>query len=258
MHSKGALSGALLLCLSVPALWQAAAAASSADVSDASRTHWIKRVPDGDSLILHNGSKVRLIGINAPEFGKKGRAHQPLARQARTTLSRLTQNKKLILLRDNDARDRYQRLLMHAYLADGRNLQEILLREGLAWHVAIPPNLENLERYRKAEAEARTAARGVWRPGVYPTKSASKLGKQDTGFHLVQGKIDRHWENNGFHFFALSPDFTLRIPHADWHHFAAIPAAMLNKPVIARGWISERQGKLSMRLGHPAMLEFTP
>ena len=147
---------------------------------------------------------------------------------------------------------------MHAYLPDGRNVQEILLRLGLAWHVAIPPNLENLERYRKAEAEAQAADRGVWRPGLYPAIEAVKIDSKDTGFHRVQGQIQRHWESNEYHFFALAPNLSLRIARADWHHFDTNAAALVQRSVIARGWISERDGKLSLRLGHPSMLELLP
>jgi endonuclease YncB( thermonuclease family) len=37
--------------------------------------HYIKRVIDGDTLVLDDGRHVRLLGINAPELKKKGQKH---------------------------------------------------------------------------------------------------------------------------------------------------------------------------------------
>ena len=42
----------------------------------------VTRVVDGDTLHLADGRKARLIGLNAPELGRRGQAAQPFARPA--------------------------------------------------------------------------------------------------------------------------------------------------------------------------------
>ncbi|MHB8822818.1 MAG: thermonuclease family protein, partial [Pseudomonadaceae bacterium] len=44
----------------------------------------VAQVIDGDTLRLTDGRSVRLIGLNTPELGRKGRAAEPLADAARS------------------------------------------------------------------------------------------------------------------------------------------------------------------------------
>lgn len=43
----------------------------------------VRQVLDGDTVRLGDGRSVRLIGINAPELGRKGRPSEPYAEAAR-------------------------------------------------------------------------------------------------------------------------------------------------------------------------------
>lgn len=49
----------------------------------------VRQVVDGDTLRLVDGRSVRLIGINAPEIGRKGRTSEPYAEAARRRLQAL-------------------------------------------------------------------------------------------------------------------------------------------------------------------------
>jgi endonuclease YncB( thermonuclease family) len=49
----------------------------------------VRHVVDGDTLRLEDGRSVRLIGLNAPELGRKGRAAEPFAEAARRRLREL-------------------------------------------------------------------------------------------------------------------------------------------------------------------------
>lgn len=88
-------------------------------------------VPDGDSLQLADGRRVRLLGLDAPE---KGRC---LADDARSMLATLTFGKH-VTLRDI-ARDDYGRLLANvfvddprAWFSDGKIVSIALVENGLA------------------------------------------------------------------------------------------------------------------------------
>jgi micrococcal nuclease len=91
----------------------------------------VRHVLDGDTVILQNNQHVRLIGINAPELGKDGAPDQPLATRTRDRLAQLMRGQRVTLAFERERQDHYGRLLAHVYLPDGRDVEEILLREGL-------------------------------------------------------------------------------------------------------------------------------
>ena len=49
-------------------------------------TFKVQRVVDGDTVRLKDGRSVRMIGVNTPETGKKGRSDEPFAVAARERL----------------------------------------------------------------------------------------------------------------------------------------------------------------------------
>jgi micrococcal nuclease len=58
--------------------------------------------------------------------------------------------------------DRYGRLLAYVRLQDGSMFNEVLLKEGYAQIATFPPNVRYVERFEKAQREAREAGRGLW------------------------------------------------------------------------------------------------
>jgi endonuclease YncB( thermonuclease family) len=48
------------------------------------------------------------------------------------------------------------------WLPDGRLVNEILVREGWAMVLTIPPNVKYVDRFLRAQQEARAASRGLW------------------------------------------------------------------------------------------------
>lgn len=215
----------------------------------------VRHVLDGDSFILADGRQARLIGVNTPELGKDGVPGQPLAKQARNRLSRLIKDQTLTLSRGREPQDHYGRWLVHARLADGTSVEEILLREGLAWAIAIPPNVDRLDSLLKAEAEARAAGRGVWGEAAYNPKPAGELTARDTGFRFIEGTIQRRARGKHVIYFDLTPQVALVVPHEEWKkYFEGKSANLVGRSVVARGWLTESKGRLHLRVPHPAML----
>ena len=64
--------------------------------------------------------------------------------------------------RDEDLLDRFDRVLLHVWNAEGVNLGERLVVEGFATVLQVDPNRRHLERFEAAEREARDAGRGLW------------------------------------------------------------------------------------------------
>ncbi len=127
----------------------------------------VKRVVDGDTIVVHVGGRderVRLIGIDTPEtvdprkpvqcFGKEASEH---------TKGLLPPGTVVRLERDVEARDRYDRLLAYVYRQpDDLFVNLALARDGFANVLTIPPNVAYAEEFRAAAAEARDAGRGLW------------------------------------------------------------------------------------------------
>jgi endonuclease YncB( thermonuclease family) len=226
-----------------------------AAVSAQAETAQVRHVLDGDSFILADGRQARLIGVNAPELGKDGTPGQPLAKQARNRLSQLMKGQTLTLSHGRERQDHYGRWLVHARLADGASVEEILLREGLAWAIAIPPNVDRLDGLLKAEAEARAAGRGVWGEAAYAPKPASELTEKDTGFRFIEGTVQRHARGKHVIYFDLAPRVALVVPHREWkEYFEGKPGDLVGRTVVARGWLTQSKGRLHLRMPHPAML----
>jgi micrococcal nuclease len=58
---------------------------------------------------------------------------------------------------DMERTGRYGRLLAYVWLPDGRMFNEVLLEEGYAQVATFPPNVRYVERFEKAQREARQA-----------------------------------------------------------------------------------------------------
>ncbi len=237
----------LFVCLSV---WAIATAGAPT---------WVKAkvatVSDGDSMVLTDGRALRIIGINAPELGKDNAPDEPLARAARAELERLVAGKTVRLTLEQEHHDRYGRLLAHVDLADGGSVAERLLEQGLACAVAISPNLQNLARYLDAEAGGRRAKRGLWGHAYFAPRAADTLLAHETGFRFVRGRVQRVGESRNNIYLDLGAHLSVMIAHDDWRrYFSGRPADYLHQTIEVRGWIAAQNGKLRMRVHHPAMI----
>lgn len=111
-------------------------------------------VADGDTItVLHNGfgERFRLTGIDCPE------KRQPFGNRAKQFTSSLVFGKTVTVR--GTGRDRYGRTLGVVFLPDGRNLNQELVKAGLAWWYRQYSKDETLAQL---EQEARTARRGLW------------------------------------------------------------------------------------------------
>ena len=119
----------------------------------------VKKVVDGDTIVLSSGEKVRYAGIDTPEYG------EPFFFEAKRRNSALLKSGDVtVRVCLEDPRDKYGRLLGWVY-SGSIDVSEVLLREGLARVLVIPPcGLKKVERYRALEHEARIDRTGIWGP----------------------------------------------------------------------------------------------
>ncbi len=149
----------------------------------------IKRVIDGDTLLLGNGEKVRLIGVDTPEVHGSNKLKRDsnrtqtdietirrLGRRSSAFVKKVVKGKRVRLEYDQanadiGHRDRYRRILAYVYLDDGTFLNAEIIRQGLGWptrntHSIMRMNLGN---------------------------SNGRLGKREEAYGEIEGsgKIDR-------------------------------------------------------------------
>ena len=113
--------------------------------------HRVKRIVDGDTVHLRDGTKVRLHGIDTPE------RDQPYGKQATRQLDRLIGSKVYVVEKDVD---RYGRLIGVIYTPEGVNVNLEMVCGGHAWWYS---------RYARSDRaladcqdEAKEAGLGLW------------------------------------------------------------------------------------------------
>ena len=151
----------------------------------------VKYVYDGDTLTLKDGRKIRLIGVNTPERGRKGKPDEALALAAKQAVKNAVQTgnsrqRDVRLYVGREQSDAYGRTLGHLFV-DGQSLADMLLSKGLGWHVVVPPNTGLAPCFAAAEKSARRKGEGLWRSSL-PQFVATKKIKQG-GYQRVRGTV---------------------------------------------------------------------
>ncbi len=217
----------------------------------------VKYVHDGDTVHLAGGQKVRLIGINTPELARDSAPAEPFGVAARDALRQLLKGQRRIAIQyGREREDRHGRTLAHLYLEDGRNIQQWLLEKGYAVAIAIPPNLYHADCYQRFERLARTKRVGLWRQGGAETVDATALRGGDQGFRMIKGEVSGVKRTRRWVWLTLAENVSLRISRDDERYFdAGLLGSLRQKTVVARGWLTQRKGRWSMRIRHPNSLE---
>jgi len=135
----------------------------------------VERVVDGDTLVLANQERVRLIGADTPETVRPGQPAEPWGREATEFTRRFVAGGQVRLEFDGRRKDKYDRYLAHVWVGD-RMLEEELIRAGLATaETRYPYSAASKTRFVTAQSEAQAAGRGIWSQRV-PTAHGPTAG----------------------------------------------------------------------------------
>ena len=121
-------------------------------------TALVVRVIDGDTVELENGDRVRYIGIDTPEAGSSPDCFAP---EATARNRQLVEGKVVRLEIDVSETDQFGRLLRYVYV-DGVMVNEVLVREGYARVLTVPPDVRHQQVFFAAEPLARLTGVGQW------------------------------------------------------------------------------------------------
>ena len=218
-------------------------------------TATIKRVIDGDTVILADDRHIRLIGINTPEISHEDRASQPGADQAYNYLNSLLHTQKSVKLHyDREHTDHYGRTLAHLFLQDGTNIQSLMLTRGLATTLTIPPNLEFMDCYATSAGYAQSRMIGLWALKQYQPTPAEFITRSDLGYRIITGNVTRVGKSKSSLWINLAKNLSLRIATDDLPYFGTV-GELTGKQIRASGLLYFSNGEFRLQVRHPVDLK---
>lgn len=133
----------------------------------ATSTYPVLEVVDGDTLkIDRNGTKetLRLIGINTPETVDPRKPVECFGKEASDKAKGLLAGKVVRIESDptQSERDRYGRLLVYVYLADGTFFNKKMIEEGYAYEYTYDTPYKYQAEFKEAQRQAELNKRGLW------------------------------------------------------------------------------------------------
>lgn len=150
--------------------WLPPSPRTPADPSSASvaESEWrsVQRTVDGDTLVLENGERVRLIGVDTPETKHPTKHVEYFGKEASAFTKRIVEGKRVRLEFDQanthlGHKDRYGRTLAYVFLEDGTLLNAEIVKQGYGFAYTRFP-FARMEEFRRLEREAREAGQGLW------------------------------------------------------------------------------------------------
>ncbi len=223
------------------------AQSEGAPVAENSR---VAAVADGDTLVLDDGRRARLTGIDAPRrpLGLSKDIPWRLEDAARAALTELAQGRAVTLRSGEAARDRYGRTLAQVYRDDGLWLQAEMVRRGLARVHSYADNRALVPDLLIVEREA-------------PVRRPEEAGRFVESFELVEGTIVDVAKVKGQVFLNFASDwhtaFTAHLPRsalALWRASGLDPLSLKGAHVRVRGWIYYDRRPM-IDLTHPEQIE---
>lgn len=219
--------------------------------------HAVAKVYDGDTVVLKNGERIRLLGINTPEIESRHRQGEAGGQLAKKWLQDKLQQGQVFLEYDQQQRDKYQRLLAHLFLPSGEHLNELIIRSGLATLTIIPPNLRYSDVLIKAEIEAQQHGRGIWSMTDYQALSITTLSKKKrtSGWHRFLATPTEIKYSRKYVRLILNDNVDIRIPKDNLDLFPEL-TDYLGQSLEIRGWASRTKSHFSILVRHPSAIIF--
>lgn len=214
----------------------------------------VKSVFDGDTVLLENGQKIRLLGINTPEIAHQNNPADAGGNEAKAWLTNKLKNSKVRLEIDAEKTDHYGRTLAHLFTEEKEHINLLLVKEGLAAVSVFPPNLRYTEELLKAQQQAEQAKLGIWqRPEYAPIAVEDLTEAGHAGWTRIIGTVKEIQVNRKTVYLKFTDRFMARIERDNEALFANVNSYQ-GKRVEVRGWLNRRKDTFSMLLRHPSAI----
>lgn len=228
----------------------------------------VVEVTDGDTVVLEDGTRVRMIGTQAPKLplGREGFVAWPLAEEAQAALSELALNKKVQVRFGGEQVDRYERALGHVFVQGEREVwaQQWMVANGLARVYSFPDNRKCLDELMKAEQQARAATLGIWSDPYYSVRRAdnpAEILSREGRYELVEGQVMLAEKAGGTIYLNFGSNWKEDVTAVIDKQAQALftqsgldPLALGGKRVRIRGWVDSRDGP-RIAITHPEQIE---
>jgi len=217
----------------------------------------VSYVHDGDTIKLNDGRTVRLIGINAPERARRNQPAEPFSSEATKWLrALLAKNSKIGLQYGVERFDKYGRTLAHLYLEDMSNIEEGLLREGLATTFIFPPNVRNIECLIRAENQAQKLQKGIWSLEKNRLQYVGNLKRGDIGFSRIYGQVLSIRSIKAGSLVLLDGPLKLYVPKMHMKYFdRGLLHGLAGSKIEVQGRVYRYKKQLQIKVVHPLMIQ---
>ena len=215
----------------------------------------VTKVYDGDTLLLDNQLKVRLLSINTPEIERYNKPGEAGSARAREGLITLLAGQKVRLEADMERQDKYGRTLAHLFTTTGLHINLEMVKRGWATVSIHPPNLNYLKTMLLAQQWAQSERLALWGMDEYqPKVIANGLAKSSYGWQRLIGTVRSVAMKRKYVYLSVdSGELMIRIPRAHLLFFPDV-TVYLDKKVEIRGWVSRRGKGRSILVRHPSAL----
>jgi endonuclease YncB( thermonuclease family) len=213
----------------------------------------VASVRDGRTLMLTDGSEVRLAGIE-------------VSGDSRSALQQAIGGGAIRLESLNPERDRYGRIVALVFAGGAqRSVQEAMLEQGQARVAARIGSKPCAERLFAAERQARAEKRGLWADPNFaplPPDNLDRLRAQRGRFTIIEGKVLSVRDSGGTIYVNFgarwSQGFSVIILRRNQRIFNAAgvePKRLEGRRIRVRGVLEERRGPV-IEADVPEQIEF--
>jgi endonuclease YncB( thermonuclease family) len=213
----------------------------------------VKTVYDGDTVVLEDGRKIRLLGINTPEVQHRDKMAEGGAEDAKAWLVNKLQHARVRLEFDSEKTDKYGRTLAHLFTEKKEHINLSLVKAGLATTSIYPPNLLYVNELLAAENKAEQDKLGIWQRPEYaaiPVGNLTEAGHP--GWSRLVGVVTIRNTPKSI-YLVFSSLFEARIERK-WQSLFPDINDYLGKTVEVRGWLNNSRKHFSLLIRHPGVI----
>lgn len=147
------------------------------------------KVFDGDTILLSDGQKVRLIGVDTPEFKHPSKSTEYYTKEATMFTTKLVENKKVRLEYDKEQKDSYGRVLAYVYLENGTFVNAEIIKNGFGYVLDSYP-FKHMSEFKLHESQARERKAGLWKGrGEFELKWIMKQGRHPVKIYTMSNNM---------------------------------------------------------------------
>ena len=221
----------------------------------------VKWVYDGDTLLLTDKRKIRLIGIDTPEVKHHKQKKQAYSAKAKEALRELLKKHryKIVLRYGPEKKDRYSRTLAHVFTPNGINISSWLLEKGFAKTLVFPPNIKLAQCYKEAEQKAQSKSLKIWGLKQNQIYLAEKLSSRVKGDVRLKGKVKKVTHHKKSTIIeldsAMKSHIRLRLKKNYRTYFKNLNTDKLwGKTILISGYLTNKRNKRTIDLKHPSQI----